>query len=99
MPKLISLLKQDEDTNSFAEYFEKEYCPIINQWCLAYRMDSDVHTNMHLESFHRVLKHVYIKGKRNKRLDKLLFLLLKLRVLRGLRNYIREKGIPVGLDQ
>ena len=41
-------------------------------------MDSDVHTNMHLESFHRVLKHVYIKGKRNKRLDKLLFLLLKL---------------------
>ena len=32
---------------------------------------------MYAEAFHRVLKHSYLKGKRNKRLDKLLHILLR----------------------
>ena len=36
-----------------------------------------VNTNMHLESFHRLLKVVYLQGKQNRRLDHLISIVLK----------------------
>jgi len=36
-----------------------------------------VNTNMHLESFHRLLKVVYLQGKQNRRLDHLISIILK----------------------
>ena len=37
-----------------------------------------VNTNMYVEAFHRVLKHVYLQGKMNKRIDKCVHTLLKI---------------------
>ncbi len=37
-----------------------------------------VSTNMYTESFHRVLKYVYMKGRVNKRMDAIINLLIKI---------------------
>ena len=49
----------------------------MNQWALCYRMGSGINTNMYVEAFHRVLKYVYLHGRVNRRLDTLVFTLLK----------------------
>ena len=76
--KCLEVLKSDDETTSFAEYFEHEYSKRAEQWCISSRINSQINTNMYVKSFHRVLKHMYMHGKTNKRLDRLLFLLLKL---------------------
>ena len=62
----------------FAEYFKSNYLKRIEEWSTFYRIGTLVNTNMHLESFHRVLKYKYLNGKQNKRLDSLLNTLLKI---------------------
>ena len=37
-----------------------------------------MNTNMHIESFHRVLKIVYLQHKHNRRVDYLIYVLLKI---------------------
>ena len=76
--KVTSLLVENEETRIFGEYFQKEYVGKLEQWCYAYRRDSGINTNMYVEAFHRVLKHIYMHGRVNRRLDKLLFILLKI---------------------
>ena len=45
------------------------------------------------EAFHRVLKHVYLKGKVNKRLDKCIGILMKLARDKGFERLVKlEKG-------
>ena len=39
---------------------------------------SIMNTNMYVESFHRTIKHVYMKGRINKRVDNLLHILIKI---------------------
>ena len=56
----------------FIEYF-KTYYDNCDRWALCFRSGSPMNTNMHTESFHRVLKIVYLKQKVNRRLDKLLY--------------------------
>ena len=43
-----------------------------------YRKGTLLNTNMFVVAFHMVLKYVYMKGKVNKRMDKCIFVLLKL---------------------
>ena len=50
-----------------------------------------INTNMYTEAFHRVLKYVYLRGRINKRLDKLIYVLLKLSRDKGFEREI-EKG-------
>lgn len=63
------------------------------EWAACYRRDASVNTNMYVEAFHRVLKYVYFKGKVNKRLDKFIYILLKLARDKGFERLIKvEKG-------
>ena len=45
---------------------------------MCYCKKAGINTKMHVESFHRLLKYIYMKGKVNKRVDKCLHLLLKI---------------------
>lgn len=57
----------------FSEYFEKDYAVRAKKWCCAFRVGLRINTNMALESLHRIVKHDYMKGRVNKRLDKALY--------------------------
>lgn len=37
-----------------------------------------VRTNMHIESWHKTLKYTYLKGRHNKRVDKLIYTLIEM---------------------
>ena len=62
----------------FAEYLNSRYCKNLEQWALCYRIGTPMNTNMHIESFHRVLKIVYLQHKHNRRVDYLIYVLLKI---------------------
>lgn len=55
----------------FHDYFKENYlCENrIQLWPQCYREGAILNTNNHLESMHRLLKYVYLKGKKVKRLD------------------------------
>ena len=63
---------------SFTTYFSSTYCKFLEHWASCYRLGSPMNTNMYSESFHRVLKIVYLQHKRNKRVDYLIYTLLKI---------------------
>ena len=62
----------------FLEYFRKQYVPRTEQWATCHRKCMFINTNMYVESFHRLLKVVYLESKQNHRLDRLLNVLLKI---------------------
>lgn len=66
----IKDLLSDDDTKQFAKYFIDNYCNRTKKWAYCYRVDARINTNMHIENFHRNLKHIYLEGKKVKRLDK-----------------------------
>lgn len=45
---------------------------------ILFRKGLGINTNMYLESFHKVLKLIYLEGKKCKRVDKCIFALMKL---------------------
>ena len=54
---------------------------------------SGITTNMHVENFHCLLKYVYMKGKVNKRMDKCIYILLKIARDKAFERIIKlEKG-------
>ena len=56
-----------------------------------------MNTNMYVEAFHRVLKHIYLKGRINKRLDKCIHVLLKVARDKGFERLLKiEKGKNTG---
>ena len=59
---------------AFTEYFNSFYCSHIEQWAMCYRIG----TPMNSESFHRVLKIVYLRHKHNRQIDYLVHILLKI---------------------
>ena len=73
----------------FVKYFTRK-CPGLcglscrlyakrqEQWASCYRISTTVNTNMFVESFHRLLKIVYLQHKQNRRIDYLLNVLLKI---------------------
>ncbi|KAF4524994.1 hypothetical protein B566_EDAN014136 [Ephemera danica] len=74
---LLEKVKQCEETKHLASYVER-YCNRSKEWAYCYRMDSHLNTNMFLEAFHKKLKYVYFDGKVMRRMDKSIYLLLKL---------------------
>ena len=75
LQKFLSYLEEDEI--SFFDYFKNTYVSCKQQWAYAYRMGSGINTNMYIESFHRVLKVVYLESKQNRRVDRLCSVLLR----------------------
>ena len=53
-----------------------EYAPHVHEWAYVYRIGTEINTKMYVESFHHVLKIVYLDSKQNRRVDHLLAVLL-----------------------
>lgn len=78
LSKTVSNLLNDPDTLEFGEYFVQFYCGRPEQWAYCFRQGLGINTNMYLESFHRSLKHLYLEGKKVKRLDKTINAVMKM---------------------
>lgn len=74
----------------FYKYFITQYVPYTRHWATCYRVGTIVNTNMYTESFHRLLKVVYLNNKQNRRIDRLIFILL--RIARNLATTEVEMG-------
>ena len=72
------MLKEDPCTEKFYAYFMQHYFNRCEMWVYCYRKEAKINTNMHIENFHRQLKHIYLDGKKVKRLDKVIVQLIKL---------------------
>lgn len=73
----IVQILNDPDTKLFGEYFIKYYVSRADCWAYCYRRGCGINTNMRLESLHKILKYIYLDGKKNKRLDKCIDVLMK----------------------
>lgn len=82
LKSFLLLLSKDSDLEAFATYFRDNYNNRCSVWATCYRLGSTINTNMYLESMHKVLKYIYLKGVTCKRLDKTIHVLL---------NYVRDK--------
>lgn len=61
---------EDDDVKDFGLYFQKNYANRCKLWAYCHRLYAGINTtNMYLEAFHKVLKHIYIHGKVNKRIE------------------------------
>ena len=93
---LQSTLKQLNNSNKtqeFAKYFYTYYTNRAEQWAACYRKLANINTNMYIESFHPILKHLYMKGKANRRIDNLVHVLLKVSWEKGFERLCKlEKG-------
>ena len=93
LTNLEQQLQEHTDTRYFGDYLHTYYTARKEQWAMCYRKKAGINTNMHVESFHRLLKYVYMKGKVNKRVDKCLHLLLKIARDKAYERLIKsEKG-------
>ncbi|KAK3920487.1 Zinc finger and BTB domain-containing protein 11 [Frankliniella fusca] len=72
------LLEYSHKCPTFKDYFNKTFLPKARKWAKCYRLDhhGETETTMLVESFHNILKTVYMKRRPNKRLDDLVDLLL-----------------------
>ena len=66
LAKTVEQLLQSPQTETFGQYFISKYKYRKEQWAACYRKGCIANTNMYVESFHRVIKHIYLKGKVNK---------------------------------
>lgn len=76
-----------------AEYFERTYLNRTREWASCYRIGTQANTNMYAESFHYVLKEIYLERKQSRRIDHLLYKLLKIARYKAFDQLIKaEKG-------
>lgn len=73
----MDILSRDSDLRLFKDYFEKQYMSRCFVWAACFRVGSGINTNMYLESMHKVLKYIYLKGVTCRRLDKTVHVLLQ----------------------
>lgn len=67
------LLASDDDYKSFKKYFDSTYTLRYKQWADAYLLKfGPCNTNMNLESWHSNLKHKYLGGRKQRRLNYIL---------------------------
>jgi hypothetical protein len=74
-----AFLNKFNEEQQFMTYFFNYYGSRKEKWVFCYRNKHlDVNTNMYLESFHNKLKTLYMNRKQNKRIDRLLEILLEI---------------------
>ena len=92
LQNFISWLMESE-YDDFCCYFQSTYCKRVEEWAFCYRVGTPFNTNMFVESFHRLLKIVYLDGKQNRRIDRLLNILLRIARDKAYERLIKiEKG-------
>lgn len=93
LEKTVKQVSASIKTKEFCRYFQAYYCNRKEQWASCYRKSAGINTNMYVESFHKVIKYLYLKGKTNKRVDKCIQVLLKYERDKGFERLIKlEKG-------
>ena len=73
--KTLSQLNDSSATTEIAKYFSIHYAKRVKEWAACYRKSANINTNMYIESFHRILKYVYLKGRV---IDNLIYILMRL---------------------
>lgn len=63
LESFIEMLRMDQDLKVFGEYFLVNYARRSLTWAMCFRTGLSINTNMYLESMHKVLKYIYLKGK------------------------------------
>ena len=97
LTKSIEQLKSSNTTNEFLIYFSNHYVDRKEQWAACYRRRCGINTNMYVESFHRLLQYVYMRGQCNRRVDKLLYILMNIARDKGFERICKlEKGKITG---
>ena len=92
LQNFLSWLIENEH-NDFCMYFQTTYCKRVEEWAFSFRDGTPFNTNMFVESFHRVLKVVYLENKQNRRIDRLLNTLLRIARYKAYERLIKvEKG-------
>jgi len=69
MPKLLHQLHCDSSTEKFANLCSRNVANCSEKWAYCHRAQCGINTNMHLERMHGIFKHIYLREKKNKRLD------------------------------
>ena len=94
LEQAVDQLETCKATETYGQYFHEHYYSRKKQSAICYRLHCGINTNMRMESFHNVLKSLYMKGKENKRVDKLISILLKISRDKAFERMIKlEKGI------
>ena len=89
----LSQLSSSSATQQFCNYFSVHYANRKQQWASCYRISAGINTNMYVESFHYLLKYIYMKGRMNKRMDKCINILLSLARDKAFERLVKlEKG-------
>lgn len=89
LPVLVNQLPDD-----FRAYFTTYYVPRAEKWALCYRDPELPDTTAHPESFHRVLKHVYMQGREYKQFPNC----FQLKIISGKRQRRCDKLIEILLE-
>ena len=88
-----TLTFMDENASAFGAYFYDNYVKNNKTllWAGCFRIGTSANTNMYAESFHNILKTVYFGKKQNRRVDQLLFVLLKISRDKNLDQIIKKQ--------
>ena len=94
--RLQQFLSHTKDKHpTFYDYFINNYSNRTAQWATCDRKWSFVNTNMFTESFHNILKNVYLDNKQNRRVDHLVSILLKIARDKAFERFQKlHKGKP-----
>lgn len=76
--QFIEVNLEDPETSKFVAYFRNNYSEKVAYWAYYYRLYCELNTNMHIENIHRLIKHIYLNGKKVQRLDKAIHALMKM---------------------
>ncbi|GFX45676.1 SCAN domain-containing protein 3 [Trichonephila clavipes] len=77
LKETLKIIDEKKEMKEFKRYFEQTYSKASEVWPYCHRKWYGINTNMHIESTHRTIKHVYLHGEKVKQLDKALFSLMK----------------------
>ncbi|KAG8976619.1 hypothetical protein FRC05_003458 [Tulasnella sp. 425] len=87
---------------NYVQYLTKTWLPVITMWSAVHRtnrrIEEHVDTNMLIEAWHSVLKMKFMEGKRNRRMDNLVYLLTNPINIYYVKKYFRQQMGLEGAD-
>ncbi|GFY48327.1 MULE domain-containing protein [Trichonephila inaurata madagascariensis] len=75
--EVLKKFLENDMTREFCKYFIENYANCISSWAYCHRLQSGLNTNMYVESMHKTLKYIYLTGRNAKRLDKIIYALMR----------------------
>ena len=97
---VLNVLLQDPDCKNFGQYFQTYYGNNYKSWAFCYRIGAKINTNGHIESMHRIIKHVYLKKKYCTSLHKSIQILMRFIKDKTFDDFVTmHKGMLVGIEK